>query len=115
MTAWPSGRRSRELNPYHPGWFHFLPWLEAFTTEDYESALAAACRVNMHQSFWDPLLRAATLGKLGRTDEAALAYRELTTLHPSFVARPDHYVGCFVHADETRADVLDGLSVAGLG
>ncbi len=112
--ALPLFERSLELNPHHPGWFHFSPWLHAFTNKDYERALAAASQFNMHMNLWDPLLRAATLGKLGRKKEAAMAFQELLNLQPDFAVRPNFYTGCFVHSDHTRTDMLDGLRVGGL-
>jgi tetratricopeptide (TPR) repeat protein len=112
--AFPLMERSQELNPYYPGWFHFLPWLHAFSEQDFERALAAAYQFNMPTLFWDPLVRAATVGKLGRDEEAATAVQDLLELQPDFAARPDFYVGCFVHSDQARADVLDGLRTGGL-
>ena len=64
--------------------------------------------------FWDPLARAAALGKLGQDREAVKAVQELLKLRPDFASRPDFYVGCFVHSDQTRADVLEGLRAGGL-
>ena len=101
-----------QLNPHHPGWFHFLQWLRAFTKRDYERALVSAYRVDTPGNFWDPLLRAATLGKLGRKEEAIQAYHQLVARRPDFAARHDHYLGCFIHSDDTRTDVLDGLRAA---
>ena len=112
--AYPLLERSLELNPYHPGWFHFLPWLHGFTERDYERALAAALQFNMPMFLWDPLVRAATLGKLGREKEAASALHEVLDLQPDFASRAGFYLDCYVHADVTREEVLDGLRIAGL-
>ena len=112
--AIPLFERSLELNPCYPGWFQFLPWLHAFTEHDYERALEATHRFCMPTFVWDPLVRAATLGKIGRIAEAGAAYQELLNLRPNCGEDPDYYVGCYVHSDDTRSDVLDGLRIAGL-
>ena len=105
---------SLELNPRYPGWFNFLPWLHAFTQKDYERALVAARQVNTPMNFWDPLLRTATLGKLGQIDEASSVYDEVIALRPDFARRHDHFMSCFVHAEDVKADMLVGLVAAGL-
>ena len=70
--------------------------------------------MNMPTFFWDPVLRAATHAKLGRKQQAEAAYAEVLKLKPEFAVRPDFYLGCFVHSDDTRAEMLDGLRVGGL-
>jgi tetratricopeptide (TPR) repeat protein len=112
--AFPLLEQSLELNPCHPGWFQLLPWLHAFAHQDYDEALSAARKFRMPTFFWGSLTRAAAFGKLGRVQEATSAYQKVLRLHPSFAVRPDYYVGCFVHNDKTRTDVLDGLTVAGM-
>jgi adenylate cyclase len=112
--AFPLLDRSIDLNPHHPGWFHLMRWLYAFEQEEYEGALTAAHEFGMPKFFWDPLIRAACLERLGRHGEAEMAYQEVVDLCPDFSGRPEHYVGCLIHSDETRATILDGLRVAGL-
>ena len=87
--------------------------LHAVTERDFEQALAAAYQFNIPTLFWDPLVRAAVLGKLGRKTEARTAVQELLMLQPNFAERPDFYVGCFVHSEQVRADVLAGLRIGG--
>ena len=59
-----------ELNPYYPGWFHMAPCLDFYRRGRYLEAYQEAQQLRMPQLFWDPLLRAAALGELGRTREA---------------------------------------------
>ena len=68
----------------------------------------------MRSFFWDAVLRAATLGKLGRQKHAEAAYAEVLELKSEFASRPEFYLACYVHSDDTRADMLDGLRLAGL-
>ena len=112
--AVPLLERCCDLNPYYPGWFLFLYWLRDFTAGDYERALDAAHRFNMPTFLWDPLARAACLGKLGRGAQASKAFDELLSICPDFTSHFEHYIGCFIHATDTRDDLLDGLGAAGL-
>jgi tetratricopeptide (TPR) repeat protein len=112
--ALPLLDKSIELNPSYPGFFHFLPFLHAFSERDYERALQSAQRFNLPAWFWDPLVRAATLGRLGRETEAAAAYQQLVSLRPDFPERPRRYIECLIHAEDDVQHILDGLRVAGL-
>jgi adenylate cyclase len=105
---------SRGLNPNCPSWFHLIPFLEHFDQGDYDDALREANQIGLPEFFWDPLLKAATLGHLGRSGEAANSLRRLIALQPDFEERADSYVGCLVLSEKLRKSILDGLSNAGL-
>ncbi len=106
--------RSRSLNPSCPSWFHLIPFLEHFDQGDYDEALREANQIGLPDFFWDPLLKAATLGHLGQSDEAANALQRLITLRPDFEERAEYYVGCLVLPEQLRTRILDGLHAAGL-
>ena len=106
--------RSRRLNPNCPSWFHLIPFLEHFEQGDYDEALREANQIGLPDFFWDPLLKAATLGHLGRSGEAANLLRRLIALQPDFEERADSYVGCLVLSKKLRKSILNGLSNAGL-
>jgi hypothetical protein len=65
-------------------------------------------------SFWDPLLRAATLGRLGKRSEAAQALAELLAMKPDFPGQARFLINCFTRFDYLIEDLLAGLDVAGL-
>ena len=114
QRALPLFERSIDLNPYYPGWFQLLPWLRSMIDCDYDLALQPARCVNMPTWFWDPLMRATCLSKLGRVSEAAVAYQELVSLQPDFLNRPEHYIEVFVHSPEVLQDIMNGLREVGM-
>jgi adenylate cyclase len=107
-------QRSQRLNPRCPTWFHFVPFLEHFENGEYEAALSEAKLLGIPDLFWDPLIKAATLGQLGRVDDARLFMDRLLSLRPDFAERPSDYVGIFITSDQVRDRLLEGLALAGL-
>ena len=107
-------QRSQSLNPRCPTWFHFVPFLEHFENGEYEAALSEAKLLGVPELFWDPLTKAATLGQLGRMDEAREFLNRLLALRPDFPERAADYVGIFVTSNSLRDQLLDGLKAAGL-
>lgn len=80
--------RCRELNPSSPGWGRIVPYLKYYLAGNFEPASNEALLVNTPGCFWDPLLRAAAFGQLGKTEEAREAANELLALSPiSFKTR----------------------------
>lgn len=108
-------RKGIELNPYYPGWFHMAPCFSFFQQGRYEEAHQEALAFNMPQLFWDPLLRAATLGLLGKEAAAAQALAELLALKPDFPSEGRFLIACFAKAPALVNDLLKGLARAGLG
>jgi adenylate cyclase len=107
-------RKAIELNPYYPGYFHMAPYLDYFRRGKYEAAYREAQQFKMPLLFWDPLLRAAALGQMGRRAEAGKAIAELLQLRPDFAARGHHLIGFYVKSASLRDGLLDGLRKAGL-
>lgn len=103
-----------ELNPYYPGWFHVAPYFYLFLQERYEEAYQDALAFQMPQLFWDPLLRAAALGRLGREKEGAQALAELLQLRPDFPTVGRFLISCFAKFPHLVDGLLDGLRLVGL-
>ncbi len=59
--------RAKQLNPHYPSWYHFVDYVIHFRHEQYEEAWTEALKIHVEGVLWHPLLRAAVLGKLGRT------------------------------------------------
>jgi tetratricopeptide (TPR) repeat protein len=106
--------RARRLNPHHPGWYHLVPYIEAYREGDYETALIEARRFNIPAFHFDPMIRAAVLGQLGRQEEAKEAIDELQTLVPDFDTRGRSLIQRFAYSDENVDMLLEGLQKAGL-
>ena len=106
--------KGMELNPHYPGWFHLAPFFYCFLQERCEEAYQEALAFQMPQLFWDPLLRAAALGRLGRKQEGARALAELLQLRPDFPAAGPFLISCYAKFPYLIDALLDGLRLAGL-
>jgi adenylate cyclase len=107
-------KKGRELNPHYPGWFHLAPFFYYYLHERFEEAYQEARAFQMPQLFWDPLLRAAALGWLGREKEGAGALAELLLLRPDFHAAGPFLISCYAKFPDLIEGLLDGLRQASL-
>ena len=116
---WDRGRRllnkGMKLNPYHPTWFHLAPFMDYYLRCEYEKALAEALKFNYAELYWDPLMRAAALGQLGRLKEAKKAIDQLLKLEANFRHRAHRMIGHYVKVDDLVDKIVTGLQKAGLG
>jgi TolB-like protein/Flp pilus assembly protein TadD len=103
-----------DINPEHPGWYHFAICNRDYALGDYEGALRAAKRINMPQHLWSHVQIAAAAGQLGRASEAASAIDAVLALAPDFaddaVVREQAYRWKWKDADAER--MLDGFRKA---
>jgi hypothetical protein len=106
--------RVMRLNPHHPGWYHLVPYMEAYRQGDYETALIEARRFNIPGHHYDPIIRIAVLGQLGRQEEANQAIDELLALVPDFRTRGHSLIRRFAYLDEHVEMLVEGLRKAGL-
>lgn len=106
--------KGKALNPHYPGWFHMAPCFYYFLQKRCNKAYQEAQQLQMPQLFWDPLLRAASLGHLGKSSEAAQALAELLTLKPDFPQQARFLIGCYAKFDYLIDTILEGLRLAGL-
>ncbi len=107
-------RRATSLNPCHPRWFHHGLYLIHFARGEYELAHVEAEQVGHQVAFWDPVLRAAALGKLGRAVEAESSVQELRRIKPDFERRVREFLPRTGTPRELWGEFLDGLRKAGL-
>jgi len=77
--------RVMSLGTQHPGWFHFLPFVNHFRLGEYEQAWQAAIRVNMPDYPWALLSIAATAAELGRWDDARAAVAAMAKSAPQYL------------------------------
>jgi serine/threonine protein kinase/tetratricopeptide (TPR) repeat protein len=105
--------KARSLNPHHPGWYWFVPLLDAYNKRDYRAALEYALKVNM-PGFWrTQCTLAAAYGQLGELEPARSALRELLVIRPNFATAPRAELEKW-HDPELIDHVLEGLRKAGL-
>jgi TolB-like protein len=105
--------RAKQLNPHHPGWYHYLAVYDAYRRRDYRGALASALKVNMPGYYWPHATLAAVYGQLGEQERARAALRELNAIMPNFGAMAREEYSKWNDA-EFIEHLLDGLRKAGL-
>jgi len=105
--------KARSLNPNHPGWYWFPPFLDAYRKADYRTALEFALKVNM-PGFWrNELALAATYGQLGELELAQRAAQELLSVRPDFANVAREECSKWWQPDLVE-QIIDGLRKAGL-
>jgi len=125
-TAVPMASRAKEMIPYPPGWVDFPGFVDHYVHGRYEQALVLSKGgVVGAGQFPDPLALAATLGQLGRVDEAAPALDELRTMWDELCEQ----AGCdgfdfdtlrrelierWVFSEALTDKLIEGLEMAGL-
>jgi adenylate cyclase len=118
LGEWESGlalmEKGMKLNPYHPSWFHLATYMNHYRLEEYENALTEALKFNCPDLFWDPLMRAAALGRMGREQEAKTAVGELIRLEPDFAVRGRTLIRHYVKVDGLADTLIEVLRQAGL-
>ena len=107
-------KKGIKLNPYHPTWFHLAPFMDYYRRGEYENAFAEALKFNYPKLFWDPLIRAASLYRLGRQNEAKTAVGQLLKLEPEFATRGRRLISNYVKVDDLVDTIIEGLRKAGL-
>ncbi|MFP3866813.1 MAG: hypothetical protein ACLFUU_01450 [Desulfobacteraceae bacterium] len=110
----PILEKGMELNPHFPGWFRMAPFFYYYLQDNCEEAYQEALAFRMPQLFWDPLLRAAVLGRMGREPEAAQALAELLHLKPDFPTTGRFLISCYAKFPYLVEGLLDGLHRSGL-
>ena len=64
-------KQAIQLNPLHPGWYHFSFARLHYHQRRYEDMLIDVQRISMPSFYWSHLLYAAALGQLGRAEASA--------------------------------------------
>jgi len=103
-----------QINPFYQLYVHYGTWLNCFRQQDYQRSLQEIELTLGSWGFWDPLARAATLGQMGRYDEANQAVKDLLTLKPDFPERGKILIGHYVKFADIAEKIAEGLEKAGL-
>lgn len=112
--ALPRAETALCLNPHHPRWLHLVPFLHRYRAGDLDAAMSSAFELSTPGLMWEPLARAAILGRLGRQEEARPYVAQLLEIHPDFGLRADEYMGRLLWSPGHVRGLLDGLEAAGL-
>jgi serine/threonine protein kinase/tetratricopeptide (TPR) repeat protein len=102
-------QRAKELNPYPPAFFDYPIFVDHYMHGRHEQALELTRSGLVSGQFLEPLAAAATLGQLGRTDEAAPVLAELRELWALVCER----AGCDrLEIDLVRRELADRWAVS---
>jgi adenylate cyclase len=107
-------RKGMQFNPFYPTWFHLAVYAYYYHRGDYLSAYMEALKFNFPQLFWDQVMRASSLGQLGRKDEATAAAGELLQVCPDFLLSGRQLIRNYVKVEGLVDSVVEGLNKAGL-
>lgn len=105
--------RAMELNPHHPGWYWYCPFLDAYRKSDYRAALDIALRINMPGFPLASVALAATYAQLGELDAARSALGELLAARPDYPAVAQAELEKIMQP-QLASHLVDGLRKAGL-
>lgn len=102
------------LNPYYNNVVHYALWVDWVRREKYEEAHREALNLNRPGLFWQPLVRAASLGLLGKVEEGKKAAADLLALKPDFPARGRTLIGHYIKFEDIADRTLAGLQSVGV-
>jgi len=106
--------RAISVSPCHPAWFHSGYIIDQLHREDYEHALIETQKHLPFMSFWDDVVQAAVLGKLGRVDEATIHIGQIEEQKPDFTVLARELMRRSLKIDPLIDDLIDGLNRAGM-
>jgi adenylate cyclase len=116
--SWDRGialvRGAMERNPHHMPHAYFGLWADHLRRGEFEPAYLAALEYRDPTFFWRALMRASSLGHLGRTSDACSEVAELLRQKPDFPARGRILIGRYIKQPELQERVVEGLRRAGL-
>jgi tetratricopeptide (TPR) repeat protein len=107
-------RAARERNPHCLPQVLFGTWADGLRRGDFAQAYAAALEYRNPTFFWRAVMRASSLGLLGREPEARAAVADLLSRKPGFRARGRVLLGHYVKFPEVMDRIVEGLARAGL-
>ena len=102
------------LNPFYNTVVHYALWEDCLRREDYEGAYLETMGLRRPAVFWYPLVKAATLGHLGRYQEGKQFVETLLKLRPDFPTRGRILIRHYIKFEEIVSRVIDGLRKSGL-
>lgn len=97
-----------------PKWLYGATCLYYYRELSYEKALAEANKYHLPQLYWGPMLRAATLGQLGKSEEAQKNVEDLLKVRPKFLSHSRQLLGRFIKEESLIEHVIEGLTKAGM-
>jgi TolB-like protein len=106
--------KARSLNPHHPGWYHYAPFMNHARLGDWESARVEADQIRSGDLPLGALLRASALGHLGHMADARQEFNALLELRPRFRAAEQKMLERLMYSADNVRLVLTGVRRAGI-
>lgn len=106
--------RAIAMNPCHPTWFHSGHVIDHLLRSDYECALEETRKHFPFIDFWNDVMLAAMLGKLGRADEAGPHVERIAAQKPEFPGKARELFRRSLKIDPLIDDLIEGLHSAGM-
>jgi adenylate cyclase len=107
-------RKAIKNNPYYGVIAHYALWVDWMHQGNYEKAYAETLHFRTPLLFWDPLIKAVTLGLLGRIHEGKEAVENLLKLKPNFSTRGRVLIKHYIKFDDILIRMIEGLNQVGL-
>jgi TolB-like protein len=107
-------KKAIQLNPYHRPWAHHALCINSFRKGDYEQAYRETLNFMMPECHWDPLLKAAACGHLGKIEQGRAWVDTLLELKPDFGQRGRFLIGRFIKFEDIADRIVEGLAKLGL-
>ncbi len=103
-----------EQNPFYNIHVHYALWVNWVRQEKYGRAYEETRHFRRPMLFWDPLMTAASLGLLGRTEEGLQAGKDLLKCKPDFPERGRALIRHYIKFDDIVERVVRGLGKVGI-
>ncbi|MDJ0815665.1 MAG: hypothetical protein QNJ58_05650 [Desulfobacterales bacterium] len=107
-------KKAIELNPYYRPWARHVFLFNWIRLADYEKAYRETFNFTMSDFFWEPLMKAAICGHLGRIEAGQACVRDLLALKPDFTQRGSDLIGRYVKLEDITERLKEGLGKVGL-
>lgn len=106
--------KSIKLNSYYPWWINCGFCFYYLHKEDYEKANYWVNKIEAEETFWDPLLKAATLSYLNKPEPAKKQLSKLLKLEPQISTQIKNMLATILVSKELIKQIINGLTIIGL-
>jgi TolB-like protein len=107
-------KRAIEVNPYYQFTANYALWVDWIRQEDYEQAYRETMNFRTPTLFWDPLMKAASCGLLGKIKRGKRFADDLLRLKPDFSKRGQTLIRHYIKFDDIYDRIIKGLDNVGI-
>jgi adenylate cyclase len=107
-------KKAIKLNPYYRPWIRSALWANWFRLGNYEKAYQETLSFMLPDLFWEPIMKASTLGHLGRIEEGQACVQTLLALKPDFAQRGRILIGRYAKFEDLVDRIIEGLGKLGM-